>query len=172
MDDGVLVFHGIESWVVDPASIATSRRRGASRPTRSTARLWCGRFWPTSEASRVCAMVRDRRPKRKIGRRIGRERKTLIAERVEYVNRIKGLLFFKGISGYEPVRARRARLDELRTGDGRPLPDYLKAQVVRELDPLELLLAQIKAVEAARDALVTPGQAGNPISPQVAILWA
>ncbi len=120
---------------------------------------------------RVCAMVRVPTPEEEDRRRIGRERKTLIAERVEHVNRIKGLLFSQGISGYEPiVRARRARLDELRTGDGRPLPDYLKAQVVRELDRLELLIAQIKAVEAARDALVTPGQAGNPISPQVAML--
>lgn len=88
-------------------------------------------------------------------RRIGRERKTLIAERVFHVNRIKGLLFTQGIRDYEPVnRDRRQRLDELRTGDGRPLSKHLKAEVCRELDRLELLLAQIKAVEAERDALI------------------
>ena len=37
-------------------------------------------------------------------RRISRERKTLIAERVEHVNRIKGLLFAQGIDDYEPLR--------------------------------------------------------------------
>lgn len=45
-----------------------------------------------------------------------------------------------------------ARLEELRTGDGRDLPPHLKAQILRELDRLELTLAQIKAVEAERDA--------------------
>lgn len=88
-------------------------------------------------------------------RRIGRERKTLIAKRVFHVNRIKGLLFTQGIREYEPVnRDRRQRLDELRTGDGRPLSKHLKAEVCRELDRLELILTQIKAVEAERDALI------------------
>jgi len=70
---------------------------------------------------------------------------------------IKGLLFSQGVSGYEPLRRnRRQRLDELKTGDGRPLPPHLKSQIGRELDRLELLLGQIKAVEAERDALLTP----------------
>jgi len=35
-------------------------------------------------------------------------------------------LFSQGISGYEPLRRdRRQRLDELTTGDGRPLPVHL-----------------------------------------------
>jgi transposase len=67
------------------------------------------------------------------------------------------LLFCQGITGYEPLRRnRRERLEELRTGDGRPLPEHLKAQIVRELNRLELLLQQIKAVEAERDVLVAP----------------
>ena len=45
-------------------------------------------------------------------------------------------------------------VDALQTGDGRRLPQHLKAQVCRELDRLELLLEQIKAVEAERDALL------------------
>jgi transposase len=36
------------------------------------------------------------------------------------------------------------------------LPDHLKAQIDRELDRLELLLAQLRAVEAERDALMAP----------------
>ena len=69
------------------------------------------------------------------------------------------MLFSQGVSGYEPLRRdRRERLDALLTGDGRPLPQHLKAQVRRELDRLELLLAQIKAVEAERDALLAAEQ--------------
>jgi transposase len=49
-------------------------------------------------------------------------------ERVRHVNRIKGLLFAQGVFGYEPLRkGRRERLEDLRTGDGRPLPVRLKA---------------------------------------------
>jgi transposase len=40
------------------------------------------------------------------------------------------------------------------TGDGRAMPAHLKAQISRELDRLELLLAQIKAIEVERDALL------------------
>jgi hypothetical protein len=61
----------------------------------------------------------------------------LIMERLQHVNRIKGLPFSQGASGYEPLpRDRRARLDGLQTGDGRRLPLHLKAQVCRELDRL------------------------------------
>jgi transposase len=89
-------------------------------------------------------------------RRACRERQTLIGERVTHVNRIKGLLFAQGISDYAPLRRdRRARLEALRTGDGRALPVHLKAQISRELDRLELLLEQIRAVEAEQDALLT-----------------
>jgi transposase len=68
-----------------------------------------------------------------------------------------------GISGYEPLRRdRRERLEELQTGDGRPLPPHLKAQVDRELDRLELLLKQIKTVEGDRDALLAAAQTAMP----------
>ena len=74
---------------------------------------------------------------------------------VRHGNRIKGLLFAQGISDYEPLRRnRRPRLEELTSGDGRALPAHLKAQIGRELDRLELLLEQLKAVEAERDALL------------------
>lgn len=90
-------------------------------------------------------------------RRICRERKTLIVERIEHTNRINGLLCAQGVFDYDPLRRnRRSRLDELQTGDGRPLPERLKAQIGRELDRLEVLQAQLKAVEAERDALLEP----------------
>jgi transposase len=78
---------------------------------------------------------------------------------VRHVNRIKGFLFSQGISGYQPLRRdRRQRLEELQTGDGRAFPPHLKALVSRELDRLELLLKQIKTVEAARDELLAEEQ--------------
>ena len=43
----------------------------------------------------------------------------------------------------------------LQTGDGRPLPPHLKAQIDRELDRLEMAIEQIKAIEGElRHAIV------------------
>jgi transposase len=106
-------------------------------------------------------------PEEEDRRRLCRERRTLIAERITHVNRIKGLLFAQGISDYAPMRRdRRARLEALRTGDGRELPSHLKAQIGRELDRIELLLEQIKAVEAAQDALLAAAR--KPASEEAA----
>ena len=55
-------------------------------------------------------------------------------------------------------RDRRQRLASLRTGDGRALPEHLRAQIERELDRLELLLEQIKAVRDERQALLAAGE--------------
>src|SRR3984893_9362880 len=161
--DGFLV-HGvhqrevIESYVVDAASIATSRRRRRAKTDRIDGEaLVCALLAYKRGEPRVCAMIRAPTPEDEDRRRLCRERKTLTVERVQHVNRIKGLLFSQGVSGYEPLRRnRRQRLGELKTGDGRPLPPHLKSQIGRELDRLELLLGQIKAVEAERDALLTP----------------
>ena len=122
--------------------------------------------WKRGEP-RACSMVKLLSPDEEDIRRLGRERKTLIAERVFHVNRIKGLLFTQGIREYEPLRRdRRRRLDEARTGDGRMLSKHPKAEISRELDRLELLLTQIKAVEAERDAPFRchpiPGFLGDP----------
>jgi transposase len=177
---------GIESWVVDAASILTSRRRRRAKTDRIDGETLVRTLLAYKRGEpRVCSMVKAPTPEEEDRRRICRERKTLTAERVEHVNRIKGLLFAQGVGDYEPLRRnRRARLDELKTGDGRPLPANLKAQISRELDRLEITLAQVKTVEAERDALFEPTgeQAPTPatmvaqlkgIGPEfAAVLWS
>jgi len=147
---------GIESHVVDPASIATPRRRRRAKTDRLDGETLLRALLAYKRGEpRVCAMVVAPSPEEEDRRRLCRERRTLIEERITHVNRIKGLLFAQGISDYAPLRRdRRARLVALRTGDGRALPLHVKAQISRELDRLELLLDQIKAVEAEQDALL------------------
>src|SRR5207237_10087349 len=138
------------SHVVDPASLATPRRRRRVKTDRldGEALLRALLAYKRGEP-RVCAMVVAPSPEEEDRRRICRERQSLIAERITHVNRIKGLLFAQGISGYEPLRRdRRARLEALRTGDGRELPAPLKAQIGRDHERTELLVEQVKAVEA------------------------
>jgi transposase len=147
---------GIESYVVDPASIATPRRRKRAKTDRIDGETLLRTLMAYKRGEpRVCAMVRAPSPGEEDRRRVCRERKALITERVAHVNRIKGLLFSQGIANYEPLhKDRRGRLAELRTGDGREVPAHMNAQICRELDRLELLLEQIKTVEQERDALI------------------
>lgn len=153
----VLEATGIKSYVVDAASIATSRRRRRAKTDKIDGEALTRALLAFKRGEpRVCAMVRAPDPEDEDRRRICRERKVLIAERVRHVNRVKGLLFAQGVSGYQPLRKdRRKRLEELQTGDGRELPRHLKAQVDRELDRLELLLEQIATVENERNSLVS-----------------
>jgi len=184
--DRVLQNEGIESHVVDPASIATSRRRRRAKTDKIDGETLVRSLLAYKRGEpRVCSMVKAPTPEEEDQRRLCRERKALTAERVRHVNRIKGLLFCQGICGYEPLRRdRRERLEELQTGDGRPLPPHLKAQVERELDRLELLLKQIKTVEGERDALLAAAKNTMPapatmlldikgIGPEfAAVLWS
>jgi transposase len=124
----VLQAEGIESHVVDPASIATSRRRRRAKTDKldGEALLRALLAYKRGEP-RVCAMLRAPTPEEEDRRRIVRERKALTNERIRHVNRVKGLLFGQGVSGYEPLRSdRRKRLEEIKTGDGRSLSPNLR----------------------------------------------
>jgi transposase len=158
-----LAGEGIESHVVDAASIATSRRCRRAKTDRIDGEALVRTLLAYKRGEpRVCAMVRVPTPEEEDRRRLSRERKTLTAERVAHVNRIKGLLFTHGVE-YEPAhRNRSARLEELRTRDGGLLPTHLKRQISRELDRLELILDQIKAVEVERNALLAPAEPEVP----------
>jgi transposase len=152
----LLVANGIDSHVVEPASIAVPRRhRRVKTDTIDGATLLRTLMAFKRGEPRVCSMVVPPSPEEEDRRRIARERRTLIKERIEHINRIKGLLAFQGITGYQPMRRDcRERLEELQTGDGRPLPPRLKDELSRELDRIELVRRQIAVVEVERDALV------------------
>lgn len=152
----LLVQNGIESHVVDPASIAVNRRhrRAKTDSIDGEALLRTLMAWARGERQ-VCTMVQPPSPDAEDRRRLTRERSTLLKERIQHTNRIKGLLFGQGITDYDPLRRdRRSRLKQLTTGDGRPVPDHLKAQIGREIDRLELIVSQLNTVERERDALI------------------
>jgi transposase len=168
----VLESEGIESHVVDPASIAVSRRHRRAKTDRIDGEALVRTLLAYKRGEpRVCAMVRVPTPEEEDRRRLCRELKTLVSERVRHVNRLMGLFFSQGIADYDPRRPdRRARLDELRTGDGRPLPPHLKAVARRELEIIELLDRQIEAVKAERDALLAAAQTAEVPSKAVQML--
>ena len=118
----MLQANGIESHVVDAASIAVERRHRRAKTDRieveKLLRTLLG--WARGER-RICSMVRPPSQHQEDERRLSRERETLIAERIKHVNRIKGLLATQGVFGFEPLhKHRRERMGELRCWDGQP----------------------------------------------------
>jgi transposase len=166
----LLEANGIESHVVDAASVAVPRRRrrGKSDGIDGETLLRTLLAWRRGEP-RVCSMVRPPSPGQEDRRRVVRERAVLIRERIAITNRIRGLLMSQGITDYQPLRRdRRQRLETLVTGDGRALPPQIKRELLRALDRLDLLVEQLKAVEAERDAVqevVTEGAASEAVAP-------
>jgi transposase len=160
----LLEANGVESHVVDPASISVPRRhrRAKTDAIDGETLLRTLMAWQRGEP-RVCTMTKPPSPSEEDRRRISRERATLLQERVRHTNRIRGLLFGHGITNYNPLhKNRRDGLEQLRTGDGRSVPDHLKSQILREIDRLELVLHQIGEVETERDEMLQLAQPGSP----------
>src|SRR4051812_29804098 len=152
----LLVDNGIESHVVDPASIAVDRRKRRRKTDAIDAEglLRALMAWTRGER-RVCSMVRPPSPEDEDRRRLCREREALVTERIRHTNRIKGLLAGQGILDFDPLRpTHRERLDELKAGDGRPLPPCLLAEIRRQLGRLDAVVRDLATVEAERNGLV------------------
>jgi transposase len=147
---------GVRNCVVDPASLQVDRRARRAKTDRIDAeRLLRALMAHLRGEPKVWSVVQVPSMAEEDARRVHRERDRLICERVQHVNRIKGLCAIHGIYDYEPLRPKRmARLEQLRTAQGCALPPRLKAEIARELQRLELLLEMIATVEAERDAIV------------------
>ena len=152
----LLEAHGIRNYVIDPASLQVDRRaRRAKTDGVDVERLLRSLMAYLRGEPKVWSVVRVPSVAEEDDRRLNRERGRLINERIQHVNRIKGLLAIHGIYDYQPLRRdRMQRLERLRTAEGRTLP-RLKAEILRELQRLELVVGMIKTIEAERDAIAS-----------------
>jgi transposase len=167
-----LAAEGIHCWVMDPGSLQVNRKARRAKTDRLDAAMLLRALmaWCRGDRS-ACHMVQVPSVEREDARRTHRERQRLIAERVQHVNRIKGLLATQGIYDHQPLRRDRwARLADLRTGDGRELPARLRREIEREFKRLELVLEQIEAVEAERDAVAMEPAPGDADAAKVSLL--
>lgn len=111
---------------------------------------------------RVCSVVHVPTVEDEDRKRRTRERERLLKERTAHTNRIKGLLFGQGIRGvmlFKPGFV--AGLDSLRTGDGRPLPPWLKEELVREHERLCLVNKQVRELEMKSKAELRAAAPGS-----------
>jgi len=156
--------NGIESHVVDAASIAVNRRSRRAKTDRIDVEKLLDTLIEWARGGRrACSMVRPPSPAEEDERRLTREREALVIERTRHVNRIKGLLATQGVFGFEPMRkSHRRQLEHLHAWDGQTLPPRLKAELARELNRLELVISQVAAVEGERDRALKAQQHPAP----------
>jgi transposase len=148
--------HQVESHVVHPTSILGPQHKKKVKTDRiDGVKLWHSLGAWLGGNQQACSMVVPPSVEQEDRRRPSRERGELVAERIRLCNRIGGLLANQGIVGFQPLRKGALQaLGALRTGDGRELAQHLRTTIERMLQRLALLVEQIKAVEAERDALL------------------
>ena len=147
--------NGVRNCVIDPASLQVDRRaRRVKTDNVDVTKLLRSLMAYLRGEPKVWSVVRVPTVAEEDDRRLHRERDRLINERVQHVNRIKGLCAVHGVYHYEPLRLdRMKRLEQLRTGDERELPPRVKAEIRRELRRLELVLQMIKVIEKERNSM-------------------
>jgi len=151
----LLAAQGIRNYVIDPASVQVDRRARRAKTDRvDVERLVRSLMAYLRGEPKVWSVLRVPSVAEEDDRRLHRERGRLVGERVQHVNRIKGLLAIHGIYDYQPLhRDSMQQLKRLHTADGSQLSPRLKAEIVRELQRLELVLEMIETIEAERDAI-------------------
>jgi transposase len=106
--------------------------------------------WLRSERGH-CGMVAIPTLEDEDARRPSRERESLVGERTRIINRMKAILAWLGVRGFNPkLRKAPQRLDDLRTPEDLPLPPDTVDELRRDMARLAMVCEQIKALEQAR----------------------
>jgi transposase len=143
---------GVEAYVIHPTSVAVSREHRRAKTDRLDTALLKRVFlgWLRGEPNH-CSMAAIPTLAEEDAKRPNREHESLVGERTRLVNRIKSGLVRLGIRTFKPMLRRAPEhLDALRTPEGAPVPVNTLAELRRDLVRLDLIRAQIKAIEAAR----------------------
>ena len=158
----VLEAHGVASHVLEPAGIAVNRRARRAKTDRLDAEGLLRVLAAYRRGDRrACSMVRVPTTDEEDAKRQHREREHLVREKVRTENRIEALLATQGIRKRPSLRAWARDLDALRTGDGRPVPPHLRAELDRLQRRLVLTLEMIREVEAERAAALAASEAAE-----------
>jgi transposase len=145
---------GVESLVVDPASIEVNRRARQAKTDRlDVERLLALLLRYVNGETAALRVVRVPSEEAEHRRQLHREFITTTQDRVRVRNRITGLLTTQGLH----VRVQSdfaTRLSGLRRWDGQPLPSAIAQRLEREWAKVELLTTHLKGLEAERHQAV------------------
>lgn len=158
-----LTGQGVINHEIDPASIEVPRRARRAKTDRiDLDRLMRSFLAHLRGEPRVLSVVHAPSLEDEDRKRRNRERDRLKKERTAHTNRIKGLLHAQGIRDAHPMmRGFIAALEDIRTGDGRPLPMRLKEEIMREHARLSLVDQQLRQLEAKSAAEVRAAAPGS-----------
>lgn len=158
-----LTDQGVINHEIDPASIEVPRRARRAKTDRiDLDRLMRSFLAHLRGEPRVLSVVHVPSLEDEDRKRRNRERDRLKKERTAHTNRIKGLLHAQGIRDAHPMmRGFIAALEDMRTGDGRPLPMRLKEEIMREHARLSLVDQQMRQLEAKSAAEVKAAAPGS-----------
>ena len=158
---------GIEAYVIHASSIAMPREHRRAKTDRLDTEALMRAFlgWLRGEA-RHCRMAAIPTLLQEDAKRPSREHQSLVAERTRVVNRMKATLVWLGLPRVN-IKLRKAaeRLGDLRTPEGEPVPPNTLAELLRDLERLAVIRAQIKAIEQARleRLKAAPAQGTHPM---------
>jgi transposase len=171
----LLMARGIRVVVFDPASFLMPRRGRRAKTDRldaegmtRTLRAWLAGNHEAAREVQIPSVEQED------AKRIERERKSLVEERTSLVGRIKGLLALHGIwlTGKRIGQGLKARLNSMRTGDGRLLGPFLRGEIERLLTRYDTICQQIAEVEAERKAALDSSAGQFPSADKVRVLSA
>src|ERR1700730_14564127 len=147
--------HGIECYVIDPASIPVERQKRRAKTDRLDAiKLVINlRAWLHGERDRM-HVVHVPSPQDEASRQLMRDRAELQKEVLQHRDRMRKLLATLGCWDEVNHKAFAGRLarDEVRCHDGTPLPPELRERPLRECERLALAEQQLAALEKTRQA--------------------
>jgi transposase len=127
----------------------------------------------------VAKIVQVPSPEEEDDKRLLRCRGNLLRDRIQHMNRIRGLLNLQGVQHIDPNRSNcENELVNLRTGDGRSFPRQLMNEVRREGKLLGTVVRMLKEVEAEIAGIIRDerkrrhpaqrGQKNHPIARRLA----
>lgn len=151
----------VESFVLDPASVAVDRRARRAKSDGLDVRALLRTLVRYVGGEReVCRMLRVPSAAQEDARRLHRELERLKHERAAHTSRLKALLATQGLVFDRPWREFGEWLThEARCWDGTPLGAGLAGELRREAERRALVAEQIRALEAEQRRRVAEGEA-------------
>lgn len=149
----LLSTRNIRNYILDGASVLIDRRAKQVKTDRiDVLRLLRALMRYAAGDHASCRIVHVPTPEQEDERRTSRERHRLVRERTGHINRIRGLLTSEGVH-IASIKdgCWLNQLDSIQTGDGRPLPRRLVAELRREWQRLVMVMEHLRQVEGERD---------------------
>jgi transposase len=143
---------GIEAYVIHPSSVPVSREHRRPKSDRLDTGLLMRAVlgWLRGEAKH-CSMAAIPTLAEEDARRANREHQHLVCERTSIINRLKATMARLGVRNFKlKLRNASAQLAKLHTPEGVALPPNTMAELGRDIARLQLVDAQIKAIEKER----------------------